>query len=40
LLLKQLTKTVLEIAMNDELTERPAQVKHGEPVTGNVRNGS
>jgi transposase-like protein len=41
-LLKQLTKTVLETALNQELTEHLGHEKHG-PVTGepgNVRNGS
>ena len=40
-LLKQLTKTVLETALNQELTEHLGREKHGRPVTGsgNVRNG-
>jgi putative transposase len=41
-LLKQLTKTVLETALNQELTEHLGHDKHG-PVTsetGNVRNGT
>ncbi len=41
-LLKQLTKTVLETALNQEMTEYLGQEKHG-PVTsrtGNVRNGT
>ncbi len=41
-LLKQLTKTVLETALNQELTEHLGHDKHG-PVTGesgNIRNGS
>jgi transposase-like protein len=41
-LLKQLTKTVLETALNQEMTEHLGHVKHG-PVTGesgNVRNGT
>jgi putative transposase len=41
-LLKQLTKTVLETALNQEMTEHLGHEKHG-PVTsetGNVRNGS
>ena len=39
-LLKQLTKTVLETAMNEELTEHLGHEKHGRPESGNVRNGS
>jgi putative transposase len=39
-LLKQLTKTVLETALNEELTEHLGHEKHGEPVSGNVRNGT
>jgi putative transposase len=41
-LLKQLTKTVLETALNQELTEHLGHEKHGQPDpdTGNVRNGS
>ena len=41
-LLKQLTKTVLETALNQELTEHLGHEKHGRPVTGsgNVRNGT
>jgi putative transposase len=41
-LLKQLTKTVLETALNQELTEHLGHDKHGPVVsqTGNVRNGS
>jgi putative transposase len=41
-LLKQLTKTVLETALNQELTEHLGHEKHGrpDPETGNVRNGS
>ena len=41
-LLKQLTKTVLETALNQELTEHLGHDKHG-PVTspaGNIRNGT
>jgi len=41
-LLKQLTKTVLETALNQEMTEHLGHEKHG-PVTsgtGNVRNGT
>ena len=41
-LLKQLTKTVLETALNQELTEHLGHEKHGspEPGSGNVRNGT
>ena len=39
-LLKQLTKTVLETALNQELTEHLGHEKHGQPVAGNVRNGA
>ena len=39
-LLKQLTKTVLETALNEELTEHLGHEKHGRPESGNVRNGS
>jgi len=41
-LLKQLTKTVLETALNQELTGHLGHEKHGtpDPETGNVRNGS
>ena len=41
-LLKQLTKTVLETALNQELTEHLGHEKHGRPGTGsgNVRNGT
>jgi putative transposase len=41
-LLKQLTKTVLETALDQELTEHLGHEKHGraDPETGNVRNGS
>jgi putative transposase len=40
-LLKQLTKTVLETALNQELTEHLGHEKNGtpDPETGNVRNG-
>jgi putative transposase len=40
-LLKQLTKTVLETALNQELTEHLGHEKHGAPAgaSGNVRNG-
>ena len=36
-LLKQLTKTVIETALNQELTEHLGHDKHGQPVAGNVR---
>ena len=41
-LLKQLTKTVLETALNQEITEHLGHDKHGPPgnETGNVRNGT
>src|SRR5580700_8056858 len=39
-LLKQLTKTVLETALNQELTEHLGHEKHGRPAAGNVRNGA
>src|ERR1700693_5802955 len=41
-LLKQLTKTVLEAALDQELTEHLGHEKHGQPDpdTGNVRNGT
>ena len=41
-LLKQLTKTVLETALNEELTEHPGHEKRGRPAAGagNVRNGT
>jgi transposase-like protein len=41
-LLKQLTKTVLETALNQELTEHLGHEKHAPPgnETGNVRNGT
>src|SRR5580693_9434574 len=41
-LLKQLTKTVLETALNQELTEHLGHEKHAspEPGSGNVRNGT
>jgi len=40
-LLKQLTKTVLETALNQEMTEHLGHEKHAPPgnETGNVRNG-
>jgi putative transposase len=41
-LLKQLTKTVLETALNQEMTEHLGHEKHGRPAAGteNVRNGT
>src|SRR5580700_5253677 len=40
-LLKQLTKTVLETALNQELTEHLGHEKHGQPAEpGNIRNGT
>jgi putative transposase len=39
-LLKQLTRTVLETALNQELTEHLGHEKHGQPESGNVRNGT
>src|SRR5258707_357383 len=41
-LLEQLTKTVLETALDQEMTEHLGHEKHGQPVpgTGNVRNGT
>jgi putative transposase len=39
-LLKQLTKTVLETALNQELTEHLGHERHRQPVAGNVRNGT
>lgn len=41
-LLKQLTKTVLETALNQEMTEHLAHDKHSQAgnETGNVRNGT
>ena len=39
-LLRQLTKTVLETALNQELTEHLGHEKHGQPAAGNVRNGT
>jgi transposase-like protein len=40
-LLEQLTKTVLETALNQELTEHLGHEKHGraDPGPGNIRNG-
>jgi putative transposase len=39
-LLKQLTKTVIETALSEEMTEHLGHQKHGEPVGGNIRNGT
>src|SRR5258706_9644553 len=41
-LLKQLTKTVLETALNEEMTEHLGYEKHDPPEagTGNIRNGT
>jgi transposase-like protein len=39
-LLKQLTKTVIETALDQELTEHLGHEKHGQPAAGNVRNGT
>ena len=39
-LLRQLTKTVLETALDQELTEHLGHERHGQPVTGNVRSGT
>src|SRR6202161_2501457 len=41
-LLKQLTKTVLETALNEEMTEHLGYEKHDPPGagTGNIRNGT
>src|SRR5271156_6864752 len=41
-LLKQLTKTVLETALNEEMTEHLGHEKHGPPTgeNGNIRNGT
>ena len=39
-LLKQLTKTVLETALNEEMTEHLGHAKHGEPAGYNIRNGT
>jgi putative transposase len=37
-LLRQLTRTVLETALGQEMTEHLGHDKHGQPVAGNVRN--
>ena len=39
-LLKQLTKTVLETALNEEMTEHLGHAKHGDPAGENIRNGT
>ena len=39
-LLKQLTKTVTETALNQEMTEHLGHEKGGQPTAGNVRNGT
>jgi putative transposase len=39
-LLRQLTKTVIETALNQEMTEHLGHEKHGQPAAGNVRNGT
>jgi len=39
-LLKQLTRTVLETALNQEMTGHLGHEKHGQPVAANVRNGT
>jgi transposase-like protein len=39
-LLKQLTKTVLETALNEELSEHLGHDKHAPSTGGNVRNGT
>jgi hypothetical protein len=39
-LLKQLTKTVLETVLNQEMTGHLGHEKHGQPAAGNVRNGT
>jgi transposase-like protein len=39
-LLRQLTKTVLETALNQEMSEHLGHEKHGQPAAGNVRNGT
>ena len=39
-LLKQLTKVVLETALNQEMTEHLGHEKGGQPAAGNVRNGT
>lgn len=39
-LLKHLTRAVLETSLNEEMTEHLGHEKHGQPVSGNVRNGT
>src|SRR5437764_5658306 len=39
-LLKQLTKTVIETALHQEMTEHLGHERHGQPAAGNVRNGT
>jgi putative transposase len=39
-LLKQLTKTVLETALNQEMTGHLGHERHGQPAAANVRNGT
>ena len=39
-LLKQLTKTVLETALDEELTDHLGHERRGSAVSGNVRNGT
>ena len=39
-LLKQLTKTVLETALNEEMTEHLGYEKHDPAGVGNIRNGT
>jgi transposase-like protein len=38
-LLKQLTKSVIETALNEEMTDHLGHEKHGQPAADNVRNG-
>jgi len=39
-LLRQLAKTVVETAVDQEMTERPGREKHGRPAAGKVGNGT
>src|ERR1700761_1073398 len=39
-LLKQLTRQVLETALDQEMTEQLGHERRGQPVAGNVRNGA
>jgi putative transposase len=39
-LLKQLTKTVIETALNEEMTDHLGHAKHGQPAADNVRSGT